>query len=53
MRMSAALMLALGLAVATLPGVVLAQVLLEPTPEAIQSFNRSTGHKIALMHVTC
>lgn len=29
------------------------KVLLEPTPEAIQSFNRSSGHKIALMHVTC
>jgi hypothetical protein len=29
------------------------RVVLEPTPEAIQSFNRSTGHKIALMHVTC
>jgi hypothetical protein len=29
------------------------KVLLQPTPEAIQSFNRSTGHKIALMHVTC
>lgn len=29
------------------------KVLLEPTPEAIQSFNHSTGQKIALMHVTC
>lgn len=29
------------------------KILLEPTPEAIQSFNRAEGHKMALMHVTC
>ncbi|MGB8365992.1 MAG: Mth938-like domain-containing protein [Rhizomicrobium sp.] len=29
------------------------KVLLEPTQEAIKSFNRAHGHKIALMHVTC
>jgi hypothetical protein len=28
-------------------------VLLQPTPEAIQSFNRSQGKKIGLFHVTC
>ena len=29
------------------------EVLLQPTPEAIRSFNRSAKRKIALMHVTC
>jgi len=29
------------------------QVLLLPTQEAIKSFNKAQGHKIALMHVTC
>lgn len=29
------------------------RVLLEPTPEAIQSFNQSPEKKIGLMHVTC
>ena len=29
------------------------EVLLQPTQEAIRSFNRSTKRKIALMHVTC
>jgi len=29
------------------------KVLLQPTPEAIQSFNRARRHKIALIHVTC
>lgn len=29
------------------------EVLLQPTQEAIQSFNRSAKRKIALMHVTC
>jgi hypothetical protein len=29
------------------------KVLLQPTQEAIQSFNRSAKRKIALMHVTC
>ena len=29
------------------------RVLLQPTPEAIRSFNQSHEKKIALMHVTC
>jgi len=29
------------------------EVLLQPTQDAIRSFNRSTKRKIALMHVTC
>ena len=29
------------------------KVLLQPTQEAIRSFNQSAGRKIALMHVTC
>ena len=29
------------------------EVLLEPTPEAIQLFNRSHAKKIGLFHVTC
>ena len=29
------------------------KVLLQPTQEAIRSFNRSAERKIALMHVTC
>jgi hypothetical protein len=29
------------------------KVLVQPTPEAIQSFNRSHEKKIGLMHVTC
>lgn len=29
------------------------RVVLEPTQEAIRSFNRSKEHKIALIHVTC
>lgn len=29
------------------------QVVLQRTPEAIDAFNRSQAHKIALMHVTC
>lgn len=29
------------------------KVLLQPTQEAIRSFNRSSGRTIALMHVTC
>ena len=29
------------------------EVLLQPTPEAIRSFNRSEKRRIALMHVTC
>jgi hypothetical protein len=29
------------------------EVLLRRTPEAIDAFNRSHAHKIALMHVTC
>ena len=29
------------------------KVLLQPTPKAIQSFNRSQGKKIGLFHVTC
>ncbi len=29
------------------------KVLLQPTQEAIKSFNRAHGRKIALMHVTC
>ena len=29
------------------------RVILQPTPEAIVSFNRSRDKKIALMHVTC
>ncbi len=29
------------------------QVILQPTPEAIQSFNQSREKKIGLMHVTC
>jgi hypothetical protein len=29
------------------------QVILQPTPEAIRSFNQSGGKKIGLMHVTC
>ena len=28
-------------------------VLLQPTQDAIKSYNRAHGHKIALMHVTC
>jgi hypothetical protein len=28
-------------------------VVLRRTPEAVDAFNRSGGHKIALMHVTC
>ncbi|MDR3408103.1 MAG: MTH938/NDUFAF3 family protein [Methylovirgula sp.] len=28
-------------------------VILQPTPEAIQSFNQSKARKIGLMHVTC
>jgi hypothetical protein len=29
------------------------KVLVQPTQEAIKSFNRAHGNKIALMHVTC
>ncbi len=29
------------------------RVLVQPTPEAIQTFNRSRGKTIARMHVTC
>jgi hypothetical protein len=29
------------------------KVLLQPTPEAIQVFNRSHAKKIGLFHVTC
>jgi len=29
------------------------KVLQQPTQEAIKSYNRAHGHKIALMHVTC
>ena len=29
------------------------EVLLEPTPEAIQTFNRSRARRIGLFHVTC
>jgi hypothetical protein len=29
------------------------EVLLQPTPEAIHTFNRSHGKKIGLFHVTC
>ncbi len=29
------------------------QVLLKPTPEAIETFNRSRSKKIGLFHVTC
>jgi hypothetical protein len=29
------------------------QIVLQRTPQAIQAFNRSRAHKIALMHVTC
>jgi len=29
------------------------EVLLQPTQQAIRSFNQSAKHKIALMHVTC
>lgn len=29
------------------------KVLLQPTQEAIRSFNRSHDHTVALMHVTC
>lgn len=29
------------------------RVLVQPTPEAIRTFNRSRGKTIALMHVTC
>jgi hypothetical protein len=29
------------------------EVLLEPTPEAIQTFNRSRAKRIGLFHVTC
>lgn len=29
------------------------EILLQPTQEAIRSFNRSAKRKIALMHVTC
>jgi hypothetical protein len=28
-------------------------VILQPTPEAIRTFNRSKAHKIGLIHVTC
>ena len=28
-------------------------VILQPTPEAIRSFNRSNASKVGLMHVTC
>ena len=29
------------------------KVLMQPTPEAIRSFNQSREKKIGLMHVTC
>jgi hypothetical protein len=29
------------------------RVIVEPTPEAIRSFNESRGKKVSLMHVTC
>lgn len=29
------------------------QVVLKRTPQAIETFNRTRAHKIALMHVTC
>ena len=29
------------------------EVVAEPTPRAITAFNRATGHKIGLFHVTC
>jgi len=29
------------------------QVIVQPTPQAISTFNQSRGKKIALMHVTC
>lgn len=29
------------------------RIVLQRTPEAVRSFNRSRAHKIALMHVTC
>jgi hypothetical protein len=29
------------------------EVIVQPTPEAIKSFNREKGHKIGLIHVTC
>lgn len=29
------------------------EVLVQPTQEAIKTFNRRHGHKIALIHVTC
>ena len=29
------------------------RVVLQPTGDAIKSYNRAKGHKIALMHVTC
>ena len=29
------------------------QFIAEPTPQAIQSFNRTTGKKCAIFHVTC
>lgn len=29
------------------------EVVLQPTQEAIKTFNRKHGHKIALIHVTC
>jgi len=29
------------------------EVLLEPTPEAIQTFNRSRAKRVGLFHVTC
>jgi hypothetical protein len=28
-------------------------VVLQPTPQAVEAFNRSRAHKIALIHVTC
>jgi hypothetical protein len=29
------------------------QIVVEPTPQAIKTFNQSRAHKIGLMHVTC
>jgi hypothetical protein len=29
------------------------QIVVEPTPRAIKTFNQSRAHKIGLMHVTC
>jgi hypothetical protein len=34
-------------------GVVLRPAPLQPTPKAIQAFNRSRAKKIGLFHVTC